>query len=258
VVFQKPEDSSKVCIWHRETLTSVYGDTYGTDVLPIGTTSDDSAAGEDGLCLSGVIARLDTVGLRDTEKSAARFYLSPGHVCVQCGSMSAYENDTDETWKTWREKTWRDDEVTTMEWANLLAWLRRNGKKHAMTAYRCRWCRKQYKRLHDHILNTAATADEYKRSEAVAFLRAIGKYTRQISDPTKRQSAKKAIHRRLRRHFKRLSRGELVFFQMFAGMKAIHSIGGKHGDQRRNSGEKQNSGVCKMRNGGNGRLVACG
>jgi hypothetical protein len=177
------------------------------------------------------------------------YFIDPAMGCPQCGSLWC-DNDSGAALDFIRLRLLMDSEtkgVTAMQYAVLLSWIIKNNKNHPILVSRCNDCRMHYKGLFDHIKRRSgnqkfaqendrfriwSSSDDADKRLALDYLLSIGKSKK---DESKNTSAKKSIMRHLRRKYKKLTKAELTFFQMFAGVNAIKTQGGKYGTRNRNA-----------------------
>jgi len=227
---------------------NVYDRSYGTIVDAIGDHYMQNNKCNDSHSWS--ITNDDSASWYSREnKDVTCFFVSPALACPQCGHLSDYDNLTekiDELQRLIRKESCGHvldmgydyvDKLMPFNFINVLSWLIRNDKRHAILLRRCENCRKKYKSLYDHVIERTSDRgtwyrtklDTSKHDHAKKFLTSIGKKTRWIGDETQRKAAIKSIRRRLRRKMKGLSKSELQFFRMIAGAAVIKTMGGKNG-----------------------------
>ncbi len=129
---------------------------------------------------------------------------------------------------------------TPFAYVALIGDLTKHGKKHPVLLYRCEQCRKKYKSLFGRLIEKATDTsrirldDDIDRKKAIAYLKSVGHSIGKTRSQEEKQNAKKAICRRLRKKFNKLTKEELQFFRMTAGAAAINTMGGKYGTERGN------------------------
>jgi len=239
-----------VYAYHMGGYTGSGDPTYGTHIDKIGESSYCGERNKERSCSYSVSDYESSFFHRKECKSAAMYYILPAYGCVHCGNLSVIDKENINIHVLLRKYSCgsatsfgfrRIEKFTLLGYTALIAELNKINKKHPVLLYRCSYCKKKYKGLYGHLVDKATNKswcrdgfrEDMERKAAIKYLESIGKSVKKARTQEEKINAKKAIRRRLRKRFNKLSKGELQFFQMMAGANAIKTMGGLHGSEYR-------------------------